>query len=72
MFIRDVIRDREPYSLRASVSVVEAAEFMAERKIGAVCVLDKEGKWIGVFSEHDLLNRVVARHRERPKLNVID
>jgi len=25
MFIRDVIRDREPYSLRASASVLEAA-----------------------------------------------
>jgi len=63
MFIRDVIRDREPYSLRASASVMEAAEFMAARKIGAVCVLDEEGKLIGVFSERDLLNRVVVpRH----------
>ena len=60
MFIRDVIRDREPYSLRASASVLEAAEFMAQRKIGAVCVLDEEGKLIGVFSERDLLNRVVV------------
>ena len=60
MFIRDVIRNREPYSLRASASVLEAAEFMAKRKIGAVCVLDEEGKLIGVFSERDLLNRVVV------------
>ena len=63
MFIRDVIRDREPYSLRASASVLEAAEFMAQRRIGAVCVPDQEGKLIGVFSERDLLNRVVVpRH----------
>ena len=60
MFIRDVIRDREPYSLRASASVLDAAEFMAQRRIGAVCVLDEEGKLIGVFSERDLLNRVVV------------
>ncbi|MDX6529722.1 MAG: hypothetical protein QOH41_2012 [Blastocatellia bacterium] len=33
MFIRDVIRDREPYSLRASASVLEAAEFMAQQVI---------------------------------------
>jgi CBS domain-containing protein len=44
MLIRDVIRDREPYSVRATASVIEAAEFMAQRKIGAVCVLDDEGK----------------------------
>ena len=60
MFIRDVIRDREPYSLRASASVLDAAEFMAQRRIGAVCVLDEEGNLIGVFSERDLLNRVVV------------
>jgi len=60
MFIRDVIRDREPYSLRAAASVLEAAEFMAQRKIGAVCVLDEGGKLLGVFSERDLLNRVVV------------
>ena len=60
MFIRDVIRNREPYSLKESSSVLEAAEFMAQRRIGAVCVLDAEGKLIGVFSERDLLNRVVV------------
>jgi len=60
MFIRDVIRDREPYFLRASATVLDAAQFMAQRKIGAVCVLDEEGKLIGVFSERDLLNRVVV------------
>ena len=60
MFIRDVIRDREPYSLRSSANVLEAAEFMAQRRIGAVCVLDEHDKLIGVFSERDLLNRVVV------------
>src|SRR5882762_9061253 len=60
MFIRDVIRDREPYSMNASASVLDAAEFMAQRSIGAVCVLDEEGKLIGVFSERDLFNRVVV------------
>jgi len=64
MLIKDVIRDREPYSLRASASVLEAAEFMAQRRIGAVCVLDEEGKLIGVFSERDLLNRVVVHKRD--------
>ena len=64
MLIKDVIRDREPYSLRASASVLDAAEFMAERRIGAVCVLDEEGKLIGVFSERDLLNRVVVPKRD--------
>lgn len=70
MFIRDVIRDREPYSLRTSASVLEAAEFMAQRRIGAVCVLDDEGKLIGVFSERDLLNRVVVPRRDPSTLRL--
>lgn len=64
MFIRDVIRDREPYSLRSTASVLEAAEFMAQRRIGAVCVLDEDGKLIGVFSERDILNRVIVPRQD--------
>ena len=64
MLIRDVIRNREPYSTRASASVQEAAAFMAERNIGAVCVVDEEGNLIGVFSERDVLNRVVVPERD--------
>ena len=51
MLIRDVIRDREPYSMKSSASVQEAAEFMAARNVGAVCVVDEGGKLLGVFSE---------------------
>ena len=64
MFIRDVIRNREPYYLSESSSVLEAAEFMAQRKIGAVCVLDNEGKLMGVFSERDILNRVIVPRQD--------
>ena len=70
MLIKDVIRDREPYSMNASATVMEAAEFMARRKIGAVCVMDDEGRLIGVFSERDLLNRVVVLRRDPATLRL--
>ena len=66
MLIRDVIRDREPYSMKSTATVMEAAEFMAQRRIGAVCVVDGEGRLMGVFSERDLLNRVVV-----PRLDAV-
>jgi CBS domain-containing protein len=72
MLIRDVIRDREPYSMKATASVMEAAEFMAQRRIGAVCVLDEKGKLMGVFSERDLLNRVVVPQRDPATLQLGD
>jgi CBS domain-containing protein len=70
MLIRDVIRDREPYSMKATATVMEAAEFMARRRIGAVCVLEEEGKLIGVFSERDLLNRVFVPRRDPGSLRL--
>ena len=72
MFIRDVIRDREPYSLKASATVLDAAEFMAQRRIGAVCVLDENGKLIGVFSERDLLNREVVLRNDPQTMKLGD
>ena len=64
MLIRHVIKDREPYSINASATVQDAAEFMASRNIGAVCVLDDSGKLLGVFSERDVVRRIVVVKRD--------
>ena len=72
MLIRDVIRNREPYSMKPTASVLEAAEFMAARKIGAVCVVDESGKLLGVFSERDVVNRVILEKHDPVSLRVGD
>ena len=72
MLIRDVIRNREPYSTQATVTVQEAAEFMAARNIGAVCVVDEDGRLLGVFSERDVLNRVIVAKRDPNDVQVGD
>lgn len=64
MLIRHVIRDREPYSMKATATVQDAAEFMASRNVGAVCVVDDAGKLLGVISERDVLRRVVVLRRD--------
>src|ERR1043165_2841034 len=43
---------------------------MAKRRIGAVCVLDGDGQLMGVFSERDLLNRVVVLRRDPATLQL--
>ncbi len=70
LLIRDVIRNREPYSVKPTATVQDAAEFMAERNIGAVCVVDDEGKLLGVFSERDVVQRVVLQKRDPNLLQV--
>jgi CBS domain-containing protein len=59
--IGSLIRGRtEFYSVSASATIREASRYMAERNIGAVAIRDEAGKFCGVFSERDLLKRVVA------------
>lgn len=62
--IRRVVCEREPYFVRDSATALDAADFMSSRGIGAVCVLDGGEKLVGIFSERDLMNRVVAARRD--------
>ena len=59
--IRHVVCDREAYFVRDTATALDAAEYMASKKIGAVCILDADDKLTGIFSERDLLNRVVVK-----------
>lgn len=45
---------------RQLATVVEAARLMNEHNVGALPVLDPDGKLVGVFSERDVMTRVVA------------
>ena len=61
--VAELVLDRrsdELISLPASASVAEAAAVMAEREVGAVLVMTEDGLVAGIFSERDLLVRVVA------------
>ena len=58
----DLVKDRKVYSIEADRSVLEAARFMNEHHIGALPVL-RNGELVGIFSERDVMNRVVAAAR---------
>ena len=57
--IYDLVKDRRVYSIEADHTVLEAARFMLEHHIGALPVLHN-GELVGIFSERDVMNRVVA------------
>jgi CBS domain-containing protein len=57
--LRDLVKDRKIYSIDAGRTVLEAARFMMENNVGALPVL-RNGELIGIFSERDVMNRVVA------------
>src|SRR3981189_2193333 len=57
--LRDLLKDRKVYSIDAGRTVLEAARFMMEHNIGALPVL-RNGELAGIFSERDIMTRVVA------------
>jgi CBS domain-containing protein len=57
--IYDLVKDRRVYSIDADRTVLEGARHMMEHNIGALPVL-RNGELVGIFSERDIMNRVVA------------
>ena len=63
MRICELIKDQDTYQAELGHTVLETVRVMVERNIGAVPVLHN-GKMMGIFSERDLMKRVVAEGRD--------
>jgi CBS domain-containing protein len=59
MHIYDLIKNQETYLAELGQTVLETVQAMVERNIGAVPVVHN-GELVGIFSERDLMKRVVA------------
>jgi CBS domain-containing protein len=67
--IKAILGDRETFTIDTHASVRDAARLMTERQIGAVPVVDA-GRLVGIFSERDVLTRVVAAGRSAESTKV--
>ena len=63
MRICDLIKNQETYQAELGYTVLETVRAMVERNIGAVPVMHG-GELVGIFSERDLMRRVVAEGRD--------
>src|SRR3984885_5339910 len=63
MRIFDLIKDQDTYQAELGHTVLVTVRAMVERNIGAVPVLHN-GALVGIFSERDLMRRVVAEGRD--------
>ena len=57
--LRHIVTGQTLLELEPRASVMDAAKRMAERDVGAALVQDK-GRLVGIFTERDILNRIVA------------
>jgi CBS domain-containing protein len=60
-----------PAAVAPSATVLEAIEVMAEHAVGAVAVVEN-GQLRGIFTERDVMLRVVLRHRHPKETRVGD
>jgi CBS domain-containing protein len=67
--IHDLVKDQDTYRANVSQTVLEVAHAMVERNIGAVPVVH-EGLLVGVFSERDLMRRVVVEGRDPARTRI--
>ena len=63
MLVCDLIKSQDTYQAELGHSVLETVRAMVERNIGAVPIIHN-GKLVGIFSERDLMRRVVAEGRD--------
>ena len=67
--ISDLIKNNETRTITANQTVLEAEREMVENNIGAVAVLH-DGELVGIFSERDIMKRVVADGRDPARTRV--
>ena len=59
--IREIVGSREAYAVEPDMTIRAAVKYLCDRKIGAVAVCDEQRHVVGVFSERDLLRRVINK-----------
>src|ERR1700686_2301339 len=63
MHVYDLINTQDTYRADADQFAFDVAQAMVDRNIGAVPVL-RDGLLVGIFSERDLMRRVVVEGRD--------
>lgn len=67
--MRSVLQRQQVVSASPEARVIEVAETMANSRIGAIPILDGD-ELVGIFSERDLMTRVVVPRRDPEKTRV--
>ena len=67
--VPDIVSNQTLVTRAPQTTVREAAKLMTERKIGAIMVVEA-GRLVGIFSERDVLGRVVARGLDPDKTSL--
>ncbi len=72
--VRDILarKGHEVHAVGTEAMVLDALQLMADKDIGSVLVLDRDGKLAGIFTERQYAREVFLKGRASPKTPVRD
>lgn len=68
---QEILKGRDVFTVQSGLSIKDTVNYMADKGVGLVPVM-KEDKLIGVFSERDLVKRVIAKDKDMKSTLVDD
>ena len=71
MVVYDLVKDRPTLTVNHDEIVLQTAQKMVEANVGAVPVM-RNGELCGIFSERDLMRRIVAEGRNPARTHVAE
>ena len=69
MSLRSVVVGRETYFVSSTDNIRQVAQYMSDRRVGAVAVLEGQ-RVCGIVSERDIMSKVVAKGLDTAKTRV--
>ncbi len=61
--LKDLLKGREVFTVQSRSTIKDTVNYMASKGVGLVPVMNDE-KLIGVFSERDLVKRVISKDKD--------
>ena len=64
--VSDILKSKakQLWTILPEVSVLEALKLMAEKEIGALMVVDKKGKVVGIMTERDYARKIALKGKQ--------
>jgi CBS domain-containing protein len=63
----EIVRNPEPVTLPPNATVKAACRSMRDRRVGAVLVIEEDGRLVGIFTGRDAVHRVLAEGKSATK-----
>ena len=70
--VSDLLKSKakQQWSILPEASVFDALKLMAEKEIGAVMVMDKKNKFVGILTERDYARKIILKGKTSLKTSV--